>query len=148
MTNKRLHALEREYHDQAWEHDDFDNWVEKNFPTVAIYLRTPDSLGLTPVAPEIYDIQVILKEWQKDHAPINCKVTRITKDGFSYIPEGNPTAEALLFELSHVKHAENAWWEKVDNGTETYREEVIDAFRDYIKGLETEILRVSRVLYN
>jgi len=146
MTNKRLHALEREYHDQSWEHDDFDNWVEKNFPTVAIYLRTPDSLGLTPVAPEIYDIQVILKAWQVNHAPIACKVTRITKTGFSYITENDQVAD-LISQISHIKERENKWWDMVDNGTEKYTDEVYDTFLSERKETELQLLQASRVYY-
>ena len=146
MTNQRLYALEREYHDQSWEHDDFDNWVAEKYPAVAAYLNTPDPLGQIPVLPEITDIQIILKAWQKDHAPIACKVTRITKSGFSYITE-NDQVKTIKSKICQIKAKENAFWDRVDNGTEKYTDEVYDTFMSERKETELRLLQASRVYY-
>ena len=71
MTNATYYSYYYEWKDTDWEHDDFMyGFVNDKYPQVYEYC-------LTNCVPEVRDIQIILKEWQKTHAPIKKRITRI-----------------------------------------------------------------------
>lgn len=88
MTNEYFHKLCREWSEQEIEnHDELYSFLKREYPGVYWFMTTRDSLGHFRLSPLGYDMQVVLKHWQKTHSPIVYRVSRVTgkKPSFTYL---------------------------------------------------------------
>lgn len=138
MTNQTYNRLKREWYEQRWAHDDFDDFVEEKYPTVYDYLQ------IDPL-PYSRDMQIILRDWQQTHAPIGVRVRRITARGYSLIPETiSKELRVLMNTLTLTMSNRDKWWEDVDRGFVQYSDEAVDAWNDTIHELRRQISEASK----
>ena len=82
MTNERFYALCREWEAQRIESaGGFYEFVQNNYPRVWKYMWEFDFTGGANYYPTSYDMQIILREWQKTHRVFELEIKRMPKRG-------------------------------------------------------------------
>lgn len=79
MCNATFYKVHNEWLSTNYEYGDgFLDFVEENFPEIWSRMQTRTVLGFWR-EPTPREEQIILKTWQKTHAPIEYRVCRISK---------------------------------------------------------------------